>query len=602
MGYPAVRIHTPGLWQAKTLGQLAIFLAGCALPALALALLWAKLPAGLLAASAPWLRWAVTGVGLLGAFVLSHFLWPERALVEKISFSLVGVSAGVMLMSYFQDVHAYPFKLSWSEGNRFYDYSLVFGKSLYLADTPPEMAYNEPGRYALWGVLFLFKGLPIWVHRLWNALLFTVPLLLAGLLLSGWAYRRLAGRWHFATWAFLFLIQGPIYPSLVISALLVLGSRGWRLGWKLVIVFLASFYAALSRWTWLAAPGVWAGLIHFLWEESEPGEERWGFLPARKKTVLEAALLGGAGLAGGLLARPGLFLAPQQATGFALKQPLLWYRLFPNATYSQGILLALALAAGPLALWLAWLAWQRLWRLSWLQAAAAALPTLAFAAVGTVASTKIGGGSNLHNLDMFLITLAILAGLAARAVAEKGLHLWSAAPGPAWRQAAWRGLLALAVLVPAWNALNAGSPVRLPPQAIVDQALETIQAEVDRAQAQGEVLFMDHRQLLTFGYIRNIRLVSEYEMKFMMDQSMAGDPARFQAFYADLARQRFKLIVIHPLSLQFQGRDHNFGEENDAWVTWVAQALLCSYKPKVTLKEVGVQLLEPKKNPGENCP
>lgn len=37
-----------------------------------------------------------------------------------------------------------------------------------------------------------------------------------------------------------------------------------------------------------------------------------------------------------------------------------------------------------------------------------------------------------------------------------------------------------------------------------------------------------------------------------------------------------------------------FDEENNAWVKWVSRPVLCYYEPKVTLKEVGVQLLVPK--------
>ncbi len=116
------------------------------------------------------------------------------------------------------------------------------------------------------GHLFAIPGLPIWAHRLWNALLFTVPLLWVGWILAGWAFSESAlptrsiSRVHFALWIFLFLIQGPIYPSLVVSALLVLASARWKHLWlKAAVVFLAGYYAALSRWTWLPAPGVWAG-------------------------------------------------------------------------------------------------------------------------------------------------------------------------------------------------------------------------------------------------------------------------------------------------------------------------------------------------------
>jgi hypothetical protein len=40
-----------------------------------------------------------------------------------------------------------------------------------------------------------------------------------------------------------------------------------------------------------------------------------------------------------------------------------------------------------------------------------------------------------------------------------------------------------------------------------------------------------------------------------------------------------------------------FGEENNAWVTWVANPLLCYYEEKTTLKDIGIQLLVPKSGP-----
>ncbi|MBK8782815.1 MAG: phospholipid carrier-dependent glycosyltransferase [Anaerolineales bacterium] len=41
-----------------------------------------------------------------------------------------------------------------------------------------------------------------------------------------------------------------------------------------------------------------------------------------------------------------------------------------------------------------------------------------------------------------------------------------------------------------------------------------------------------------------------------------------------------------------------FGEENNAWVTWVAEPLLCYYQETSTLKEVGVQLFISQGKPG----
>ena len=50
------------------------------------------------------------------------------------------------------------------------------------------------------------------------------------------------------------------------------------------------------------------------------------------------------------------------------------------------------------------------------------IPSLAFLAVGLIASAKIGGGSNLHNIDMFWITLALIAAWAWKEVCHSS-HL-----------------------------------------------------------------------------------------------------------------------------------------------------------------------------------
>jgi hypothetical protein len=259
------------------------------------------------------------------------------------------------------------------------------------------------------------------------------------------------------------------------------------------------------------------------------------------------------------------------------------------------LLLGLAMAAGPLVLLLVWLALSRRWRLSWVQWLAAGVPAAVFAVGGLVASTKIGGGSNLHNLDSFLITLAILSGLAVKALVDKGQ--FAPATWPRLAQA----LLALTLVFPLLDALKSGAPLKSLAPQVVSQAIQTIQAETSQAQGSGEVLFMDQRQLLTFGNVEGIVLVPEYEKKFMMDQAMAGIPASFEGFYRDLAEQRFSMIVSGTLRVDIQGRSNDFSEENNAWDQWVARAILCYYKPKQTLTEIGVQLLVPRASPREGC-
>jgi hypothetical protein len=132
----------------------------------------------------------------------------------------------------------------------------------------------------------------------------------------------------------------------------------------------------------------------------------------------------------------------------------------------------------------------------------------------------------------------------------------------------------------------------------VNEALQEIQAFVDEAQPRGDVLFIDQRQLLTFGYIQ-ARLIPEYEKKVLMNEALSSNAEYFQSFYHDLARQRFSLIVTEPLRTPVKDSSYEFGEENNAWVKWVSIPVLCYYQEVQTFKEVGVQLLIPKPVPDD---
>jgi hypothetical protein len=134
----------------------------------------------------------------------------------------------------------------------------------------------------------------------------------------------------------------------------------------------------------------------------------------------------------------------------------------------------------------------------------------------------------------------------------------------------------------------------LPSDAETQSVLEVIRGHVEKAEMEGDVLFMDQRQLLTFGYIRDIQLIWEYEKKWMMDKALSGDVVYFEPFYRDLADHRFSLIISDPLRAPIKDSGYEFGEENNAWVKWVAVPILCYYEPIKTMPDFRVQLLAPK--------
>jgi hypothetical protein len=503
----------------------------------------------------------------------------------------------------------YPFSFSWSEGNRIWDYSTLFGRRLYnYPQDQPIFAFIDLGRQSLWGLPFLLPGIPIWGVRLWDGLVTTLPYAILGWV----AFQRFKGHqalWLLTgVWAFVFLTQGPIYTPLIICAILVV--IGWRrpLWIALPLVLLAGFYAQLTRYTWMFAPAMWAGML-YLADAPEDGHrairKQWGV----------AILVVLSGLAGAI-AVPRLLESTQLIASTPVprvsnaetdvislpglmhvltRQALLWERLFPNATYPPGILQGLVMVSAPLVIYLIYLVWTRRWRLDWLSGAVVAGPLILFLVVGLVVSVKIGGGSNLHNLDMYLIGLLFAAALAWRAGGYQALA--NLDEEPAWVQS----LLVLMMLVFAYQPILGAAPNSLPSKAFIEQALSKINEEVELAVQQGEVLFMDQRQLLTFGYVPKIPLVVDYEKKFMMDTAMSEDTDYFKGLYNDLANHRFSLIISEPLRAQERVSEYQFGDENNVWVRWVAAPILCYYKPLATFKEVKVQLVIPREGVGD-CP
>lgn len=550
--------------------------------------------------------------------------WNE--VLAAVSLTAASFSIAISL----QGVTDYPFSLGWSEGNRLWDYSTLFGKSIY--NFPEENTIYvllDRGRLWVGGLPFLIPGLTIEIARLWVGLTTIIPYFLVGIA----AFRSLQGKnrsWLFIIlWLFLFLKQGPIHAPLVLAAALTALVWGRSFWVSIPLIIYAGYFAQSSRFTWLFAPGIWISVLELAGASLLNGKlvaSQWvraialgiagafgGYLLPKLMPLLQRPITNMTDI-GGTIASTGL--SSEFVSGAVSDQPLLWYRLLPNSTYGSGILAGLLIATVPLLVILFWLVVTQKWMLNIWQKLALIGSSVAFLAVGLIASTKIGGGGDLHNMDMFLIGLAFIAVIAwyngGREAILNPDHL------PAWMKI----VIIAAIVIPAlgpWRQMRSfqfaeqatslvvltdapdeKSLDLLPSDENVSRALEKIQDATAIASENGEVLFLDQRQLLTFGYITNVPLVVEYEKKVLMNQALSGNADYFQSFYRDLAAGRFSLIVSEKLFTPIKDSSFEFGEENNAWVTWVAKPLLCYYEETSTLKDVGVQLFIPKENP-EDC-
>ena len=339
---------------------------------------------------------------------------PWQALIRIGCYILLAGAAHAVFFKLSQ-VTNYPFTLYWSEGNRFFDYSALFGEYRYnLTDGESIKAFTTWGMQLPWAIPFVIPNLSIGLFRFWYQLMWILPTFALGYIA---AYQIKSGKSSlflvivFASWTFLFLDQGPIYAPLVLGAIFTLIAVRSKLLPGFLIIFAASYYTHSARWTWSYAPGLWAGLLALL-EIENPALDKKGL-----KKLVKPVALGVAGYLGGQLipsiiksiySESAVALLPDAAASTS-RQPLLWDRLFPNPTFAPGILWALVWVALPFIVLIVILNLQKNWRTNWLQNLALLTIAGVFLVVGIIASVKIGGGSNLHNLDMFLMTLVIIA-------------------------------------------------------------------------------------------------------------------------------------------------------------------------------------------------
>ncbi len=550
-------------------------------------------------------RLVVLGLITLAGTVLLKVILPKRTWAVALMATLLGVGAIYQVASYIPQVSTYPFSLGWSEASRYYYASLIFSKQVYGIQTA--LSVLHPTRYLMQSLPFLIPDAPLWVHRLWQAVLWLVFTgLTAGLLVRRLPIPGKAEKLLFFLWASLFLLQGPVYYHLLVMVILVLWGFNPVNFWKtMAFVLVASAWAGVSRINWAPVPGMLAAALYFLYVKVE------------KKSLLSylappaAWTLAGSGAALVVEKVYERFSGnPAFEFGSSFTSDLLWYRLLPSPTYSIGVLPAAILASTAVLLIVGLKLlprWQQYHPIRLLGLAAILFVLLAG---GTVVSVKIGGGSNLHNLDAFLTLLLVIAsfifydkfsldedGLADATKENVGLPLKAGSPRFASLESV---LLILAVLAPVAFTVTVGDPLPSYDMKTAYSDLAEIKQVVEQASlAGGEPLFISERQLLTFHQI-DAPLFPDYELVFLMEMSMANNRPYLQAFHDDLKAHKFAVIVSQPLSTNIQGSAHTFGEENDAWVRGVSKPVLCFYKPLMEFPSVKLVLYVPRAGPG-NC-
>lgn len=495
------------------------------------------------------------------------------------------------LTTYFPHVTNYPFSLWWSETSRFYLGSTFFDQRIYGQDLP--WVFRDLTRYLIQAVPFLIEDSPLWVHRLWQAGLRFISGYVVGFVFS----RRLkisrplvVGL--FTAWTGLYLFQGPLFYNLVPIVILVLWLADPRRFWRtMLVVALASAYAGLSRVNWVPVAGLLAATLYFMEQpvRNKKFSEILRYLMPPAIWTITGSLIG----IGALQIWQQNSGNPPEIFHSSFTSYLLFHRLLPNQSYPLGIVLATLVVTLPLLVYLllGFIGIRKKWHP--IRLAAIFVILLLMGAGGLLVSIKIGGGTNLHNMDVFLVMLLVVAAelMFGKAVDERDeiVHL----PMPVW-------LKAIVILVPVWFAFSfLGRDVDPLDMDHAQADLVTLQAYASEAAADGDdVLFISQRHLLTFGLIEGIPLVHDHEKVLLQEMVMSQNHAYLDDFAAEMASQRYAMIVTDPLPRFWKHPDeYPLAVENNVVNEFLVPLIVCGYEVKDTLLDGGLKILVPKAEP-----
>jgi hypothetical protein len=208
---------------------------------------------------------------------------------------------------------------------------------------------------------------------------------------------------------------------------------------------------------------------------------------------------------------------------------------------------------------------------------------------GAVASVKIGGGNNLHNMDAYLVLLLLLG-----AYVLTGQVASETSASPQAPKIHWVWLVLLLCTPTLWVTANASHFVFRDQQA-AGTDLQQITAITQAASQQGgQVLFINNRHLLTFHQITGVPLVSDYELEELMEMAMSDNQTYLARFDNDLQMHRFSLIVTPIVNPQIQDADIPFSEENNVWVNDIVKPLMKYYQSADRFENSDIEIFTPK--------
>lgn len=520
---------------------------------------------------------------------LLKLYWQDHSWSQVWGFTVLLTGASFITASFVPHVSTYLFALDWSEGSRYFYASLFFDEQLYGLDLP--LPHRDLTRYFFQSLPYVIPNSPLWLHRFWQAFMrLTFPFLASFFLVRQMNPANTTKKWGAVLWCAMFIIQGPVfYPMLLLLVFMFWGYDEQNNKKTTMVVIFVSLVAGITRLNWIPMPGIIAAVFYFMHHPLSGKDVRSfiNYLTLPAIWVILGTILGW-GAQSIYYANSSL---PPSMFESSFTSDLLWYRLWPNPSYSLGIVLSVMLVALPLLIFIATGLWAERKNVSWLRLFALSSIILVFFLGGLVVSVKIGGGTNLHNMDTFLI-LIMLIGVTiyfGRFIKEdsKPINI----NGSTW-------LTSIILMTPVLFLLVTTRNFTMLNSKHSEHEYQTIQSEVFQiAQAGEEILFIAERHFPLFDQIDEIPMVYDYDRLILMEMVMSRNQEYLTAFQNDLNNQRFGLIITAKLGPVNHYKDPEIAplaEENNLYTDAVVNFIHCNYTSLHWLRETHTQLWVPK--------
>ncbi len=515
-------------------------------------------------------------------YLISKMLVKNSIFVFYIASALLFTGVVFSIFTYIDKVSVYPFSMDWSEGNRYFNAELIVTwiKSGFTSPLP----ILHPTRYLLQAVPFIFSR-NIFVARLWQAFLWiAVTYYISYLIIKRVGIRTRYPGFLLLLYCYLFLQQGPIYYHLLISIVPILIWFNPKKLWQsAIVIIISSIWAALSRLNWYFMPiSVCIFLILFEVETNKL---------FTRKAIINYFVWGGFALVSIILTKymyQTYSGNPAEYFDTAFTSSLLWYRLFPNSTFLPGVLLGIIIALAPLLLWVQVFIKPKSVRN--LKSIAIALILAIYFMGSLIVSVKIGGGSNLHNFDSFLVLfLLAIVFLLKEPINNFTLEDYSQNPKKLG------GLVICTVLIPLLLIVFSSNSLLRYRDPDHSAEIPRIQEFIDNVDSNEEIMCISQCQLFTFGQLHASKVEGKYEKILLMEMAMANNEVYLSEFRDDIRNQRFPLIISEHLETQMETINNTFGDENNYWVQQVSNTILEYYSPLQYFKNTNIEVLIPKR-------